>query len=153
MEYMTNRMLQRFTSNMANVLSILNTNRIDNENEILTIKQTQEYLDEIPGWYDLRDFYTKQYIKYSSIQSLVKKVISGKLRMSQGILQKMEKIVTECIFTAQIDVDFARQDYLENRHDVCCGHYSNRHKQAKKKLAKLVELQQAIRKQKQMTIY
>lgn len=153
MEYMTNQMLQRFTSNMANVLSVLNINRIDNENEIQRIKETQQYLDELPGWYDLRDYYTKQYIKYSSVQSLVKKVISGKIRMTPGILQKMEKIVTEWIFTAQIDVDFAHQDYLENRHDVCSGHYSNRHKHIKKKLAKLVALQQAIRKQKQITTF
>ena len=60
----------------------------------------------------------------------------------------MEKVVTKLIELAQLDKEWAYEDYLQNRYDPF---YRNKSKQAKQKLAKLVELQQAIRKQKSIT--
>jgi hypothetical protein len=64
------------------------------------------------------------------------------------MLQQMEKVVTPWINNQQDEAQCAYEDYLDNRYNPF---YRNRSKQAKQKLAKLVELQQAIRKQKSIT--
>ena len=141
MEYMTNQMMQRFMSNMTNTLSSVQLARADIEGDIEEYKNNgNKFLQYL---YLERQMFKKTYVKYAAIQEHMKRGFIG-----HRTLQKMEKIVTHWLVNLQQESQFAYEDYLENRYDTF---YRNRTKQAKKKLAKLVELQQAIRKQKRVT--
>lgn len=141
MQYMTNQMMQRFMSNMTNTLSLVQLARTDIEAEIEEYKNSgNKFLQYL---YLERQMFKETYVKYAAIQEHVKIGFIG-----HRTLQKMEKIVTHWLVNQQQECQFAYEDYLENRYDTF---YRNRTKQAKKKLAKLVELQQAIRKQKCVT--
>ena len=150
MEYMTNKMLQRFMSNMSIMLSAIHANRTSIEGEIKFCKESDLFKNELPAWYAARESEKKLWLKMEYIQWQVKTAYSYRLPFPQSDLQQMEKVVTNWLAEAQQNVLFAHYDYLENRYDTF---YRNRTKQAKKKLAKLVELQQAIRKQKCITKY
>lgn len=148
MEYMTNQMMQRFMSNMSIMLSAIHANRTNIEGEIKFCKEGELFKDELPAWYAARESEKKLWLKMEYIQWQVKTAYSYRLPFPQSDLQQMEKVVTNWLAEAQQNVLFAHYHYLENRYDTF---YRNRTKQAKKKLAKLVELQQAIRKQKRIT--
>lgn len=134
--YLTNALRQRFMSNMSTKLSVMHSEREVIEEDI-TNKSFIEYA------YYWRIVYKKYYVRNSTLQAHVKR---GFLRHS--VLQQMEKVVTLWINLRQTEAWNAYEDYLDNRYDPF---YRNRSKQAKQKLAKLVELQQAIRKQKRIT--
>ena len=180
MQYMTNQMMQRFMSNMSTMLYAIHANRAGIEGEIKFCKESELFKDELPAWYAAREsekklwlkmeyiqwqvktaysyrlpaWYAaresekKLWLKMEYIQWQVKTAYSYRLPFPQSDLQQMEKVVTKWLAEAQQNVLFAHYDYLENRYDTF---YRNRSKQAKQKLAKLVELQQAIRKQKCVT--
>ena len=148
MEYMTNQMMQRFMSHMSTMLSAIHENRASIEDEIKFCKESELLKDELPAWYAARESEKKLWLKMEYIQWQVKTAYSYRLPFPQSDLQQMEKVVTNWLAEAQLDVLFTYYDYLENRYDTF---YHNRTEQAKKKLAKLVELQQAIRKQKRIT--
>ena len=150
MEYMTNQMMQRFMSNMSIMLSAIHANRTNIEGEIKFCKESDLFKNELPAWYAAREFDKNLLLKMEYIQWQVKTAYSYRLPFPQSDLQQMEKVVTNWLAEAQQECQFAYEDYLENRYDPF---YRNRSKQAKQKLAKLVELQQAIRKQKCITKY
>lgn len=142
MQYMTNQMLQRFMSHMSKTLANIQNRREELKEEISTTERpVSKYIHSVWNRWKKQD--RESYIKNSKLQ---KKVKDGVL--SHATLQQMEKVVTTWLVVEQIDCDFHYIDYLENRYDPF---YRNRSKQAKRKLAKLVELQQAIRKQKRIT--
>lgn len=143
MQYMTDKMLQRFISNMATWLAKIQVSRSIVEDEIRFCKSDARFWKRLPFWYGEREIFRNDYIKLSKLQKEVKYYY-----LSHSRLQRMEKVVTKLIELAQLDRGWAYEDYLQNRYDPF---YRNRSKQAKKKLAKLVELQQAIRKQKSIT--
>ena len=143
MQYMTNQMMQRFISHMANQLTKIQITRVEVEDEIKFCKSDACFWKHLPFWYGERVIFRNDYIKFSKLQQEVKYNY-----LSQSRLQRMEKVVTKLIEFAQLDREWAYEDYLQNRYDPF---YRNKSKQAKKKLAKLVELQQAIRKQKSIT--
>ena len=141
MQYMTNQMMQRFMSNMTNTLSSVQLARADIEGDIEEYKNNGNKF--LPYLYLERQVLEETYVKYAAIQEHMKRGFVG-----HSSLQRMEKVVTYWLCHQQDMCRFAYQDYLANRYDTF---YRNRTKQAKKKLAKLVELQQAIRKQKRIT--
>lgn len=142
MEYMTNRMLQRFMSHMTTTLANIQMIREDLKEEIATTERP------VSTWtYKTWELWLKNdretYIRNSKLQKKVKD-----REITQATLQQMEKVVTNWIVDKQSCVQWAYEEYLENRYDPF---YRNKSKQAKQKLKKLVELQQAIRKQKSIT--
>lgn len=147
MKYMTEQLMQRFTSNMATMLRAVQGDREMDESQIKYFKESEsKYRTEALGqWYTLREFDKKDYIKLSSLQSNIKRGF-----LTKPILQKMEKVVTIWLRHQQEEVLFSYENYLDNRYNNL---YRNRTKQEKKKLAKLVELQQAIRKEKSVNKY
>ena len=143
MKYMTNQMLQRFMSNMATKLTLCQLSRFEVEDEIAFCKQDARFWKHLPFWYKEREILKKKYLALSSLQQEVKYNY-----LSHSRLQRMEKAVTGFISFQECECNWAYYDYLENRYDPF---YRNKSKQAKQKLKKLVELQQAIRKQKSIT--
>lgn len=142
MQYMTNQMLQRFMSHMADALAAIQESREYTEENIALAKK-EGYKEFLEADYYWRGVYKKCYVRNSALQAHVKR---GSIE--HRILQKMEKVVTLWINHQQREEQYAYEGYLDNRYDPF---YRNRSKQAKQKLAKLVELQQAIRKQKSVT--
>ena len=145
MEYMTNQMLQRFMSHMASQLTKIQITRKEVEDEIKFCKSDAQFHNHLPFWYGERQIFRNDYVKFSKLQQEVKYNY-----LSNPRLQRMEKVVTKLIELAQLDKEWAYEDYLLDRYDPF---YRKRSKQAKQKLKKLVELQQAIRKQKSITKY
>ena len=94
-------------------------------------------------WYNLRQKDKITYVKNSQLQEMCKRGF-----ISHPTLQRMEKVVTAWIKAAEWQKYYAHQDYLDNRYNTF---YRNKTNQAKQRLAKLVELQQAIRKQKSIS--
>lgn len=138
--YLTNALRQRFMSHMSDVLATIQYYRDITERRIILAKQAGP---SDPYLYICRETDKEFYVRNSTLQAHVKR---GFLRHS--MLQQMEKVVTLWINLRQTEAWNAYEDYLDNRYDPF---YRNRSKQAKQKLAKLVELQQAIRKQKRIT--
>lgn len=141
MKYMTNQIMQRFMSQMAKELSIIQYNRAMIQYDI--VYEAKECGKSSKTLRDHRDLLRDMYTHRSTIQQRVKRGFVG-----HRTLQKMEKVITRWINYSQEDLKYIYEEYLENRYDTF---YRNRTKQAKQKLAKLVELQQAIRKQKRIT--
>lgn len=141
MQYMTNKMLQRFMSHMTTTLSLIQLARQEIEEDIRNGKCEGNNL--LLYHYKERKIFREDYLKYSSLQEHIKRGFVG-----HSGLQRMEKVVTMWISNQQDICSWTYEDYLENRYDPF---YRNKSKQAKKKLEKLVELQQAIRKQKSIT--
>jgi hypothetical protein len=142
MKYMTNQVLQRFMSHMATMLADIHMIREDLKEEIATTERPVSTLTYKTWKLWLRND-KETYIKNSKLQ---KKVKDGEI--TQATLQQMEKVVTNWIIVKEQDVWYTYEKYLMNRYDPF---YRNKSKQAKQKLKKLVELQQAIRKQKSIT--
>lgn len=143
MKYMTNKMLQRFMSYMTKDIS-----RIQSEMELerhYAIEEAIKFGASSKATRENRDRLSDIYSHFSSIQTSVKY-----FPIKHFVLQQMEKRVTIWIKDQQNVCSLYYEDYLDNRYDPF---YRNKSKQAKKKLAKLVELQQAIRKQKSITKY
>lgn len=134
--YLTNALRQRFMSNMSTKLSVMHSEREVIEEDITN----KSFIESAYYW---RIVYKKYYVRNSTLQAHVKRGL-----IDHRTLQKMEKVVTLWINSQQRGVQYAYEDYLDNRYNPF---YRNRSKQAKQKLAKLVELQQAIRKQKRIT--
>lgn len=145
MEYMTNKMLQRFMSNMTTALRNIQADFKEANDNIVYEKSVGSSKEILASWYVFREMDRKEYIKNSNIQKRVKSFV-----LNHALLQQMEKVVIDWITCQQVECEFAYIDYQHNRYDTF---YRNRTKEAKKKLAKLVELQQAIRKQKSITKY
>ena len=143
MEYMTNQMLQRFMSHMASQLTKIQITRKEVEDEIKFCKSDARFWEHLPFWYGERQIFRNDYVKFSKLQQEVKYNY-----LSNPRLQRMEKVVTKLIELAQLDKEWAYEDYLLNQYDPF---YRKCSKQAKQKLKKLVELQHAIRKQKSIT--
>lgn len=141
--YLTNSLRQRFISKMANVLSIVQQGRQDIEQTIIHLKEDKWQKNLLQECYNFRTEDKEFYIRNSALQAHVKRGF-----IDHRTLQEMEKVVTLWINLQQDKAQYAYEDYLDNRYDPF---YRNRSKQAKQKLAKLVELQQAIRKQKRIT--
>lgn len=140
--YLTNALRQRFMSNMSTKLSVIHSEREVIEEDIISAKKqgNKSYLEAVYYW---RTVDKQAYVRNSALQAHVKRCF-----LSHSVLQQMEKVVTLWINLQQSEAQYAYEDYLDNRYDPF---YRNRSKQAKQKLAKLVELQQAIRKQKRIT--
>ena len=147
MFYLTNSLIQRFISFNAELIASVQEEYKFNEMEIIDAKNS-DYRSELEFLYLNRLWLSSRYKKLSSLQARVKAVRAGKEQITASLLQQMEKVVTLWINHQQREVQYAYEDYLDNRYDPF---YRNRSKQAKQKLAKLVELQQAIRKQKRIT--
>ena len=143
MFYLTNSLMQRFMYHMASQLTKIQITRMEVEDEIKFCKSNTLFWKHLPFLYEDREIFKRDYIKFSELQQEVKYNY-----LHHSLLQRMEKVVTKLIQLAQIDKEWAYECYLPNRYDPF---YRNKSKQAKKKLAKLVELQQAIRKQKSIT--
>lgn len=142
MKYMTNQMLQRFMSHMTKTLSDIQMIREDLKEEIATTERpVSEYTYR--AWKRWLKQDRENYVRNSKLQKKVKD-----REITQATLQQMEKVVTNWIVDKQPYVQYAYEEYLENRYDPF---YRNKSEQAKQKLKKLVELQQAIRKQKSIT--
>lgn len=145
MQYMTDKMLQRFISNMATWLTNIQVSRSEVEDEIIGCKAIPYLQKHLTPWYNEREILRKEYLKFAQLQKTVKIGV-----LNQSTLQQMEKVVTKMLYSSQQGKNWAYEDYIDNRYDP---YYRNRTKEAKKKLARLVELQQAIRKQKSVTKY
>lgn len=143
MKYLTKSLMQRFMSHLSEQLTKIQITRTEVEDEIRFCKSDARFWKHLPFWYGEREIFRNDYIKFSKLQKEVKYYY-----LSHSLLQRMEKVVTKLIELAQLDREWAYEDYLQNRYDPF---YRNKSKQAKKKLAKLVELQQAIRKQKSLS--
>lgn len=143
MFYLANSLMQRFMYHMASQLTKIQITRMEVEDEIKFCKSNTLFWKDLPFLYEEREIFKRDYIKFSELQQEVKYNY-----LHHSLLQRMEKAVTKLIQLAQIDKEWAYEDYQLNRYDPF---YRNKSKQAKKKLAKLVELQQAIRKQKRVT--
>lgn len=143
MQYMTNKMLQRFMSHMTETLNYIQICRNEVEEQIQWEKELFATQSTMAYWYRFRQLDKTRYVKNSKLQEHVRRGFIG-----HRTLQKMEKVVTTWIIDQQSQANYAYEQYLDNRYDPF---YRNKSKQAKKKLAKLVELQQAIRKQKSIT--
>lgn len=144
MKYLTKSLMQRFMSHMSEQLSFIQDARVDTEAEIRYCKANFNYYD-MATLYKWREKEAEHYKKASDIQMAVKNFYACNFSIPHNYLQKMEKVVTAWIKAAEWQKYYAHQDYLDNRYDTF---YRNKTKQAKQRLAKLVELQQAIRKQK-----
>lgn len=147
MKYLTKSLMQRFMSHMSEQLSFIQDARVDTEAEISYCKANFKYYD-MATLYKWREKEAEHYKKASDIQTVVKRVYACNFCIPDNYLQKMEKAVTAWINAAEWQKYYAHQDYLDNRYDTF---YRNKTKQAKQRLAKLVELQQAIRKQKSLS--
>lgn len=141
MQYMTNKMLQRFISELAKDLN--SVNRQMGVWRKYAVAEAIELGKSEDSTRKFRDYLADTYAQYSQLQKDVKSN-----NLTHSTLQKMEKCVTWWIVDAEGNKQSAYEHYLDNRYDPF---YRNKSKQAKKKLAKLVELQQAIRKQKSIT--
>ena len=150
MQYMTNKMLQRFMSNMSTQLMCIQTQRNDIEDEISYCKQ-YEYTGELPAWYDSRDDLKKTWKKYEHYQWVVKYVFREGRNFKHCDLQFMEKVVTDWIKDADFWIGHNYDNFMYTRGGEDGKYWYNQVQSSKKKLAKLVELQQAIRKQKSIT--
>lgn len=146
MKYLTKSLMQRFMSHMSEQLSFIQDARVDVEAEIRYGKNFYDY--DMATLYKWREKEAEHYKKASKIQMVVKRVYACNFCIPDKYLQKMEKVVTAWIKAAEWQKYYAHQDYLDNRYDTF---YGNKTKQAKQRLAKLVELQQAIRKQKSLS--
>lgn len=143
MKYLTKSLMQRFMSHMSEQLSFIQDARVDTEAEISYCKNFYDY--DMATLYKWREKEAEHYKKASDIQMAVKRSYAYNFSIPHNYLQKMEKVVTDWIKAAEWQKYYAHQDYLDNRYDAF---YRNKTKQAKQRLARLVELQQAIRKQK-----
>lgn len=145
MQYMTNKMLQRFMSHMADDLSWLQSEmELERHYAIL---EAIKFGASSETTRQNRDKLSTLHSHFSSIQTSVKY-----FPLRHFVLQQMEKHVTIWIKDQQNVCNLYYEEYVDNRHDTFyVKSIRNRTKQAKKKLAKLVELQQAIRKQKSIT--
>lgn len=142
MKYLNTKMIQRFTSNLSNLLSDVQLSRHDVEITISDLKSCAA--PGLPYWYRERETLKKQYVWFSSLQKEVK---SSEV-FTHSTLQKMEVAVTNLINIAETDVVLER-----NQHTKCCRGNTSRKtiRHLKQKIVKLVELQQAIRKQKSIS--
>ena len=150
MQYMTNQMMQRFMSNMSTQLMYIQTQRNDVEDEISYCKQ-HEYTSELPAWYDSRDDLKKTWKKYEHYQWVVKYVFREGRNFKHCDLQFMEKVVTEWIHSSNSWIENDYENFMYYRGTGEGKYWYNQLQTSKRKLAKLVELQQAIRKQKAIT--
>lgn len=141
MQYMTNQMMQRFMSNMSQDLVWLQAEMAVEQD--CAIAEAIKFGASSETTRKNRDKLSDLYSHSAKIQTSVKHY-----PLKHFVLQQMEKRVTLWIKDQQESCYLYYVAYLENRYDTF---YRNRTKQAKKKLAKLVELQQAIRKQKRIT--
>ena len=151
MKYMTNKMLQRFMSNMSTTLMVLHQSRQDVEAQIEYCKFGDGSKDELPAWYSAREEDRKLWLKMEYIQWTVKSYHRNSIPLWKAILQRMEKVVTEWINDAHFWIEHNKDQFKDNRGGVNGKYWYNQVQSSKKKLAKLVELQQAIRKQKSIT--
>ena len=141
MKYLNTKMIQRFTSNLSNLLFDVHLSRYEVE---ITISDLKSWAcTSLPYWYKERETFKKQYVWLASLQKDVK--ISNVLEHST--LQKMEVVVARLINTTQSDKARVVKKYIKCRRNK----YLNSIEEFKKKIAKLVELQQAIRKQKSIS--
>lgn len=147
MKYLTKSLMQRFMSHMSEQLSFIQDAREDAEAEIRYCKANFNYYD-ITTLYKLREKEAEYYKKASHIQTVVKRFYVYNFSIPHNYLQKMEKVVTDWLKAVEWQKYYTHQNYLDNRYDTF---YRNKTKQAKQRLAKLVELQQAIRKQKSLS--
>lgn len=145
MKYLTKSLMQRFMSYMSEQLCFIQETRYDIEEEITYYKGKAVYPECQMYLYSQREYEANKYKKASKIQTIVKRVYACNFCIPDNYLQKMEKVVTAWINDAEWQKYYAHQD---NRYDTF---YRNKTKQAKQRLAKLVELQQAIRKQKSIS--
>ena len=151
MEYMTNKMLQRFMSNMSTTLMILHQSRQDVETQIEYCKFGDGSKDELPLWYRAREEDRKLWLKMEYIQWTVKSYHRNSIPLWKAILQRMEKVVTEWINGVHFWIEHNKKQFKDSRGGENGKYWYNQVQSSKKALAKLVELQQAIRKQKSIT--
>lgn len=151
MKYMTNQMLQRFMSNMSTTLMVLHQSRQDVEAQIEYCKFGDGSKDELPAWYSAREEDRKLWLKMEYIQWTVKSYHRNSIPLLKTILQRMEKVVTEWINDAHFWIEHNKEQFKDSRGGENGKYWYNQVQSSKKKLAKLVELQQAIRKQKRVT--
>ena len=151
MKYMTNQMLQRFMSNMSTMLSATHANRAAIEGEIKFCKESELFKDGLPAWYSAREEDRKLWLKMEYIQWTVKSYHRNSIPLLKTILQRMEKVVTEWINDAHFWIEHNKEQFKDSRGGENGKYWYNQMQSSKKKLAKLVELQQAIRKQKRVT--
>lgn len=143
MKYLTKSLMQRFMSHMTTNLRDIQAWRKETEEQILWEKDLNAGQKIMSYWYNFRQKDKIAYVKNSQLQEMCKRGFIG-----HPTLQRMEKVVTDWIKSAEWQKYYTHQNYLDNRYDTF---YRNKTKQAKQRLAKLVELQQAIRKQKSIS--
>ena len=85
------------------------------------------------------------------IQWTVKSYHRNSIPLLKAILQRMEKVVTEWINGVHFWIEYNKKQFKDNRGGENGKYWYNQVQSSKKALAKLVELQQAIRKQKSIT--
>ena len=150
MKYMTNQMLQRFMAHMSDNIAELHEQSL--AQRCYAVFEAKIFGKSLDSTRRYRDYLSACLNDMSYIQTCAKGVYRYRSNLLHGELQRMEKVVTKWILKQQSDCNWNWMDYLENRHDSeQVKYFRNQVKQGKQKFAKLVELQQAIRKQKSIT--
>lgn len=152
MQYMTNQMMQRFMSHMSSQLMYIQQQRKETELEIDFCKQNyEEFKEEIPQWKASRETLRKDWLKHEYYQHVVKYTYRTRQKLFHRHLQFMEKVVTEWIHDSNFWIEYNYDNFMFCRGTEEGKYWYNQLQTSKRKLAKLVELQQAIRKQKSIT--
>lgn len=150
MKYITNQMLQRFMAHMSGKIAELHEESL--VQRCYAVFEAKRFGKSLDSTRRYRDYLSEYLADMSYIQACAKDVYRDGTSLRHSELQRMEKVVTKWILKQQSDCNWNWMDYLENRHDSKqVKYFRNQVKQGKQKLAKLVELQQAIRKQKSIT--
>lgn len=152
MKYMTNKMMQRFMSHMSSQLAYIQEQRERTELEIDFCKENYEkFKEEIKDWKVTREKLRKDWLKYEYYQRVVKTTYRERCWLFHRHLQFMERVVTEWIHDSNFWIGHNYENFMCYRGTEEGKYWYNQLQTSKRKLAKLVELQQAIRKQKSIT--
>lgn len=143
---MKQALMQRYLSFMAEEIEMLLDTQGFVNYRIGMLKKKDHFKHVLPGLYDQRESLSKKIVKVSSIQKEVKASTKHSFYLNRSTMQAMEKQVTKLlaqIATVKRIIKMERNEY-EVKADYLKGLNA-----AKNKEARLVELQQAIRKAKQ----
>lgn len=142
---MKQALMQRYLSFMAEEIEMLLDTQGFVNYRIVTLKKKDHFKHVLPGLYNQRESLSKKIVKASSIQKQVKASTKQSFYLNRSTMQAMEKQVTKLL--AQI-ATVKRLIKMEREEYALKADYWKDFNSAKNKEARLVELQQAIRKSK-----
>ena len=142
---MKQALMQRYLSFMAEEIEMLLDTQGFVNYRIGMLKKKDHFKHVLPGLYNQRESLSKKIVKVSAIQKGVKDSAKASAPLNRSTMQAMEKQVTKLLAQIATVKRLIKMEHLE--YEVKADYFKD-FNSAKNKEARLVELQQAIRKAK-----